>query len=143
MELSRLTSVSRWARECLRDSQPGHGILTGRTEVCVVAVPTLCDKQTEVPRTPGDPLFGVGRAEFPVLPLRSGQRDMERGTRRIQRMHAESEIAGTDSEPGNLPQPRSRLVRKPQCIGNILTMGPGLHQTCRGHRPGTRGGTEP
>ncbi len=82
---------------------------------------------------PERPAVAVGRGEFHPELLGGGRQPTD----------SEGEVAGPDPEPGDVPQPARRLATHPEGVGDVLTVGPRLHQAGGSHRRHAHRGAEP
>ena len=124
---------SRRPGEGLRDVQPLVGVGAGRREGKVVAMTALGDQQAEVERGTGHVLGGVLRPPGPQLARRSDQLHAERLGRRRAVADEVGEVAGAHADVGDVPQPIARARGDAERVGDVLPVGPRLHEPGRAH----------
>ncbi|CDZ88893.1 hypothetical protein RHRU231_450060 [Rhodococcus ruber] len=103
----------------------------------------LGHQAAEVDGGSGDGLGGALGTPRPLPPVGSGEADAERLGRRGAPVHGEREVAGADTEMGNVAQPVGGGPGDAQRVGHVGAVRPGLHQPRRGHRSRAHGRAVP
>src|ERR1051326_4698865 len=142
-ELTRLATIARRARECLRDSHPRRRDGSLDDEPRIRDVTTARDDTAEVDGASANAIRRRGVAPRPLTAARAGELDTHVVRRRRSPLVREAVTARDHAEVRDVPEAIGVRPRDAERVGDVLAVTPRLLDT-RGHeRHGAHVGPEP